>query len=1019
MLIKIKSLFQEKYLLLGLIAILIIVYGRWFFNLDILTSGDWPYAVKNAIIDQYLGFLDIWRGNTGFGNLILDIGQAPSYIFYGIFAKFLGFEYNISERIIHLLPIAVITPLSSYFLLKNYFKNRISAFVGSIIYSYNTYFLFSDTGHLTLMTAFALAPILLHFVHKTFDTGKNRYVALSAVFGFTISAYEPRGFYVIAMVIGLYVLFSYYFGDYKYDRKKLNFITLKLMFIMFLILLLNIFWILALLNSNSLTSNTLLNRDLFGNVFWTLSNSLTLHHPWWSGSHITAFINQPIPLYFWMIPIFAFLGLFLNRRNRHILFFGLVALLGILLSKQVSQPLTTLYPWLFEHFPGFNAFREASKFYYLVALGYAVLIGGFVDWMWQNLSKQKWQIYGKYLFTLLIITIFLFNTKPIITGEIGTLFVPRHIPQDYLVLNDFILKQREYFRTIWVPRDSRWGIFTNQNPKISNVTVIGSDLASLLQNYNENEKLIQNRIINLFKLPFADRLIDVSSIKYVIVPLQDNANDDDFYKDYGGDKDPNIRQWYIDQLDKVSWLKKIDIGTKDLVVYENANYKEPISSFTKLYSLDSTNNLDAKYSFINTKLNGQFYFTSPTPKNDISPTTNTFVPFDNLGSQNISSNSLLLATTSIDTQKNTAFYRVGSIAGRISINNSVVPYGSMVSLNLPAGENDMTYQNPAYSFTNLIPNSSFEMGTWQPKVGDCHNYDNNPILSMSLNKTEKSDGAQSLQLEATRHIACTAINIPVKAGAHYLLSFDYQSSDKSPAAYYVGFNDTSKTIVSATLPTTDTSWRSFSQTITVPSQATTLSLFIYARATYGTTNNINRYDNFKLIEVPDISNSYYLVSQPKDKLVEPQSVSFDLINPTKKLVHIKGATTPFFLAMSESYHDQWQVQMNNAKVQGVLNSWWPFAKPDAVPSAYHYQLNGFLNAWYVDTAQLCAGVESEKLKDGCTKNADGSYDIEMVIEFWPQRWFYLGLLISCATLAGCLGYLGYDFYKRRKLKVVQ
>lgn len=36
------------------------------------------------------------------------------------------------------------------------------------------------------------------------------------------------------------------------------------------------------------------------------------------------------------------------------------------------------------------------------------------------------------------------------------------------------------------------------------------------------------------------------------------------------------------------------------------------------------------------------------------------------------------------------------------------------------------------------------------------------------------------------------------------------------------------------------------------------------------------------------------------------------------------------------------------------------------------------------------------------------YDIEFVIEFWPQRWFYVGLLISGTTLAGCLGYLGYE-----------
>jgi len=31
--------------------------------------------------------------------------------------------------------------------------------------------------------------------------------------------------------------------------------------------------------------------------------------------------------------------------------------------------------------------------------------------------------------------------------------------------------------------------------------------------------------------------------------------------------------------------------------------------------------------------------------------------------------------------------------------------------------------------------------------------------------------------------------------------------------------------------------------------------------------------------------------------------------------------------------------------------------------------------------------------------------MEMVVEFFPQRWFYLGLLISGTTFAGCIGYL--------------
>ncbi len=58
-----------------------------------------------------------------------------------------------------------------------------------------------------------------------------------------------------------------------------------------------------------------------------------------------------------------------TRKREYILFFALVALVGMLLGKQVSEPFPTLYNWLYETLPGFNAFREASKFYPTIPQG--------------------------------------------------------------------------------------------------------------------------------------------------------------------------------------------------------------------------------------------------------------------------------------------------------------------------------------------------------------------------------------------------------------------------------------------------------------------------------------------------------------------------------------------------------------------------------------------------------------------------------------------------------------------------
>lgn len=101
--------------------------------------------------------------------------------------------------------------------------------------------------------------------------------------------------------------------------------------------------------------------------------------------------------------------------------------------------------------------------------------------------------------------------------------------------------------------------------------------------------------------------------------------------------------------------------------------------------------------------------------------------------------------------------------------------------------------------------------------------------------------------------------------------------------------------------------------------------------------------------------------------------------------------------------------MNNDKVKG-LGAWLPSAKADAIPASDHFKLNDFQNGWYVDVNKLC------KEQNLCIRNADGSYDLEMVAEFTPQRWFYVGLVVSGATLAGCLAYLGWSWRRNRRNK---
>ena len=51
----------------------------------------------------------------------------------------------------------------------------------------------------------------------------------------------------------------------------------------------------------------------------------------------------------------------------------------------------------------------------------------------------------------------------------------------------------------------------------------------------------------------------------------------------------------------------------------------------------------------------------------------------------------------------------------------------------------------------------------------------------------------------------------------------------------------------------------------------------------------------------------------------------------------------------------------------------------------HYLVNGYANSWYITP-----------------EDAGGKENYELIVEFWPQRLFYVGLGISLITLMGSL-----------------
>lgn len=78
----------------------------------------------------------------------------------------------------------------------------------------------------------------------------------------------------------------------------------------------------------------------------------------------------------------------------------------------------------------------------------------------------------------------------------------------------------------------------------------------------------------------------------------------------------------------------------------------------------------------------------------------------------------------------------------------------------------------------------------------------------------------------------------------------------------------------------------------------------------------------------------------------------------------------------------------------------------------HIMNVGYANRWTIDPEY----IKQNFSKDYYKENPDGSIDIELTLYFKPQSYFYLGLIVSGLTLAGLLGYLGYDIIRRKQKK---
>lgn len=380
----IKKLFPVFFL-----AVLTFTVFRAWFTVGAITSGDLPFYFRENL-NGLFSFPHLWDGQH-----IALLFLYPPIFLTGLLSK-LGLGFALVERFVWFWLFLVFTVFSSWYLVKTLLPKNVFWFFCPFVFLFNTYILMIiDGGQMGIAMAYAVAPLVLGLFIKLINYSiancelRFRKIIMAGVVLAIQVMFDPRISFLTMGAVFLYAIFQYGVAIKKYIR--------AFVLPLFIVLGLHFYWLLptALLRRPALPAG-------YGEPGWVeflsfarFSDSVSLLHPNWSENIFgkTYFFRPE----FLILPILAFSSLlFINysitnyelRIKKNVLVFALLGIVGAFLAKGANPPFGEIYLWLFKNFPGMNLFRDASKFYVLVALSYSILIPFSVEQIYLYLRKK-------------------------------------------------------------------------------------------------------------------------------------------------------------------------------------------------------------------------------------------------------------------------------------------------------------------------------------------------------------------------------------------------------------------------------------------------------------------------------------------------------------------------------------------------------------------------------------------------------------------------------------------------------
>lgn len=458
-------------------------------------------------------------------------------LLYGLSGK-LGIDFTVSTWVLGILPSFLLSWSGMGRLLKSYELSRQARLIGQLLYSANTYLLMLvDGGQLSLGLAYSLLPWALAYL-----ANRSKFVLILA----TISFLDIRYLYILAIPVALKAI-----SDYKNISKYLVTGVLATLILAGL----HSYWLLPAIFTRgpALPPNYTRGSQVKALSFANLSNALFMVHPHWP-KNIFGKID-PVPRYFFLIPILVFTPLFLKKRSI-VGLWSVVALIAVFFTKGSNPPLSGVYGFLFSNVPGFSLFRDPTKFFSLITLAYGVLIAFTAEWLW---SKAKW--FYAFLPVYLVLLLMPLNQAT------GLLSVARH-QEEYRQLAEYLDEDSSPGSIVWVPSKPPLGYSSPIHPSLDARVLLDKRpfATGVIGNYD---------LLNFLRdASQSGQLLDIAGVKYLGISAVDRK------RDSLKPEDLEYHEIFSQQLAGLPWIKQV-YKFGEITVLETENH-QPIVFMPKI-----------------------------------------------------------------------------------------------------------------------------------------------------------------------------------------------------------------------------------------------------------------------------------------------------------------------------------------------------------------------------------------------------------------------------------------------------